>query len=159
LNISNIRLINWSTKQCSAADNPIRLNPSESGSACPRNKKRDKQQGRGNITGGREVPISRRQFVSTAAGAGIASVVAPRLTLAQNSGPIRIGLLAAKTGPLASGGIDMELALTMFLKERDNTLAGVGRPPGSSRPCHQCCARDYATGGATSKCERANRDE
>jgi len=70
------------------------------------------------------VPISRRQFVSTAAGAGIASVVAPRLTLAQTSGPIRIGLLAAKTGPLASGGIDMELALTMFLKDRDSTLAG-----------------------------------
>ena len=44
--------------------------------------------------------------------------------MAQSSGPIRIGLLAAKTGPLASGGIDMELALTMFLKERDNTLAG-----------------------------------
>lgn len=70
------------------------------------------------------MPISRRQFVCTAAGAGIASVVASRLTLAQNSGPIRIGLLAAKTGPLASGGIDMELALTMFLRERDSTLAG-----------------------------------
>ena len=70
------------------------------------------------------MPISRRQFVSTAAGAGIASVVAPRLTLAQAGGPIRIGLLAAKTGPLASGGIDMELALTMFLKDRENTLAG-----------------------------------
>jgi branched-chain amino acid transport system substrate-binding protein len=70
------------------------------------------------------VPISRRQFVSTAAGAGLATAVAPRLTLAQASGPIRIGLLAAKTGPLASGGIDMELALTMFLKDRDGTLAG-----------------------------------
>src|SRR5260221_4968292 len=124
LNINNIRLINWSTKQRSAAGCLSRLNPSESGSACPRNKKHNKQQGRGNITGGREVPISRRQFVSAAAGAGIASVVAPRMTLAQNSGPIRIGLLAAKTGPLASGGIDMELELTMFLKERDSTLAG-----------------------------------
>ena len=70
------------------------------------------------------MPISRRRFVRTAAGAGVASVVAPRLTLAQTSGPIRIGLLAAKTGPLASGGIDMELALTMFLKDRDNMLAG-----------------------------------
>ena len=70
------------------------------------------------------MPISRRQFVSTAAGAGVASVVTPRLTFAQNSGPMRVGLLAAKTGPLASGGIDMELALTMFLKERDNILGG-----------------------------------
>jgi branched-chain amino acid transport system substrate-binding protein len=68
--------------------------------------------------------ISRRQFVSSVAGAGIASMAAPNLVLAQNSGPIRIGLLAAKTGPLASGGIDMELAMQMFLKERDNMIAG-----------------------------------
>src|ERR1700738_2368551 len=47
--------------------------------------------------------VSRRQFVSSVAGAGIASMAAPNLVLAQNSGPIRIGLLAAKTGPLASG--------------------------------------------------------
>src|SRR6202048_4770319 len=68
--------------------------------------------------------ISRRRFVSSVAGASIASMAAPNLVFAQNSGPIRIGLLAAKTGPLASGGIDMELAMTMFLKERENTLAG-----------------------------------
>src|ERR1700743_873895 len=68
--------------------------------------------------------ITRRQFVSSAAGVGIATIASPNLAFAQNSGPIRIGLLAAKTGPLASGGIDMELALTMFLKERDYTLAG-----------------------------------
>src|SRR4030081_1970309 len=68
--------------------------------------------------------ISRRQFVGGVAGAGLASVVAPRLLSAQGDGAVRIGLLAAKTGPLASGGIDMELALNMFLKEHDNTLAG-----------------------------------
>jgi branched-chain amino acid transport system substrate-binding protein len=68
--------------------------------------------------------ISRRQFVSSVAGAGIASVAAPNLVFAQNSGPIRVGMLVVKTGPLASGGIDMELAITMFLKERDNTLSG-----------------------------------
>src|ERR1700681_1503594 len=68
--------------------------------------------------------ISRRQFVSSVAGASIASMAAPNLVIAQNSGPIRIGLMAAKTGPLASGGIDMDLAMTMFLKEHDNTLAG-----------------------------------
>src|ERR1700693_4821210 len=68
--------------------------------------------------------VSRRQFVSSIAGAGIASMAAPNLILAQNSGPIPIGLLAAKTGPLASGGIDMKLALAMLLKERDNMLAG-----------------------------------
>src|ERR1700743_1983747 len=68
--------------------------------------------------------ISRRRFFSTVAGAASTSVAAPSLILAQGSGPVRVGLLAAKTGPLASGGIDMELALTMFLKEHDNTLAG-----------------------------------
>jgi branched-chain amino acid transport system substrate-binding protein len=68
--------------------------------------------------------ISRRQFVSSVAGAGIASLASPSLVHAQGSGPIRVGLLAAKTGPLASGGIDMELGLTTFLKERDYTLAG-----------------------------------
>src|ERR1700738_2639117 len=68
--------------------------------------------------------ISRRQFVSSVAGAGIASMAAPNLVFAQNSGPIRIGMLAVKTGPLASGGIDMELAMTMFLKEREYTIAG-----------------------------------
>jgi len=68
--------------------------------------------------------ISRRQFVGGVAGAGVASMASPHLVLAQSSEPIRVGLLAAKTGPLASGGIDMDIALTMFLKERDNTLAG-----------------------------------
>src|SRR5260370_36130840 len=68
--------------------------------------------------------ISRRQFVGGVAGAGLASVAGPHLSLAQGSGPVRVGLLAAKTGPLASGGIDMELGLVMYLKERDNTLAG-----------------------------------
>jgi branched-chain amino acid transport system substrate-binding protein len=68
--------------------------------------------------------ISRRQFVSTLAGAGAATLARPNFSFAQGSGPVRVGLLAAKTGPLASGGIDMELALTMFLKDRDYTLAG-----------------------------------
>jgi branched-chain amino acid transport system substrate-binding protein len=68
--------------------------------------------------------ISRRHFVGGVAGAGLASMAAPNLVFGQGSGPVRVGLLAAKTGPLASGGIDMELALTMFLKDRDNTLAG-----------------------------------
>ena len=69
--------------------------------------------------------ISRRQFVVSAlAGAGAASLATPNLSFAQGSGPVRVGLLAAKTGPLASGGIDMELALTMFLKDRDHTLGG-----------------------------------
>jgi branched-chain amino acid transport system substrate-binding protein len=68
--------------------------------------------------------ISRRQFVGGVAGAGIANLAVPNLVHGQAGEPIRIGLLAAKTGPLASGGIDMDLALTMFLKERENALGG-----------------------------------
>src|SRR5690242_1907544 len=67
--------------------------------------------------------ISRRHFVSGVAGVGLSSVAAPRLLRAAD-GPIRVGLLTVKTGALASGGIDMERALVMYLKERDYTMAG-----------------------------------
>jgi len=76
------------------------------------------------VSGEDRMTISRRQFVGSVAGAGIATIAAPNIVFSQNDGPIRVGLLAAKTGPLASGGIDMELALTMFLRERDSALAG-----------------------------------
>src|SRR5258706_2464905 len=76
------------------------------------------------VSGEDRMTISRRQFVGSVAGAGIATIAAPNIVFAQNDGPIRVGLLAAKTGPLASGGIDMELALTLFLRERDSALAG-----------------------------------
>jgi branched-chain amino acid transport system substrate-binding protein len=39
------------------------------------------------------------------------------------AGPIRLGLVTVKTGPLASGGIDMERALVQYLNERNHTLA------------------------------------
>jgi branched-chain amino acid transport system substrate-binding protein len=52
-----------------------------------------------------------------------ALVAAPALVRAQN-GPMRIGFLTVKSGPLASGGIQMEQGLTLYLKERNNTLAG-----------------------------------
>jgi branched-chain amino acid transport system substrate-binding protein len=68
--------------------------------------------------------VSRRGFVAGVAGLGLASAVAPRVARAAGDGPIRIGLLTVKTGPLASGGIDMERALVMYLKERDNMLSG-----------------------------------
>jgi len=67
--------------------------------------------------------ISRRGFVSVVAGAGLSRVAAPVVARAAD-GPIRIGLLTVKTGALASGGIDMERALVMYLKERDYMMAG-----------------------------------
>src|SRR3954447_21086577 len=67
--------------------------------------------------------VSGRKFMAGVAGAGLASMAAPGIVRAAD-GPIKVGLLTVKTGPLASGGIDMERALVMYLKERNNELAG-----------------------------------
>jgi branched-chain amino acid transport system substrate-binding protein len=65
--------------------------------------------------------FNRRRFVQ-ATGAAI-GLSASGLPFSQ-ANPIRVGLMTVKTGPLASGGIDMERALVMYLRERNNTLAG-----------------------------------
>src|SRR3954469_1557697 len=64
--------------------------------------------------------FTRRRFIQAA---GAAATVAAFPAAAQAE-PIRLGLVTVKTGPLASGGIDMERALVQFLKERNNALAG-----------------------------------
>src|SRR5499427_10708263 len=68
--------------------------------------------------------FNRRRFIQ-AAGAGMSASALgfPAIARAQSS-PIRLGLMTVKTGPLASGGIDMERALVQYLKEKNNTLAG-----------------------------------
>jgi branched-chain amino acid transport system substrate-binding protein len=43
---------------------------------------------------------------------------------AQSGEPIRLGFLTIKSGALAAGGKQMEDALKLFLKERNNTIAG-----------------------------------
>ena len=68
--------------------------------------------------------FNRRQFVqATGAGLGASALGFPSIVRAQGA-PIRLGLLTVKTGPLASGGLDMERALVMYLRERNNTIAG-----------------------------------
>jgi branched-chain amino acid transport system substrate-binding protein len=66
--------------------------------------------------------IHRRTLLKGVAAAGL-GLAAPAVLRAQ-TGPMRIGFLTVKTGPLASGGIQMEEGLTLYLKERNNTLAG-----------------------------------
>ena len=67
--------------------------------------------------------ITRRRFVQAAgAGLGMSAIGIPVASAQGES--IRLGLLTVKTGPLASGGLDMERALVMYLRERNNTLAG-----------------------------------
>ena len=60
--------------------------------------------------------FNRRKFIqATGAVLGVSALGFPAIVRAQ-SGPIRLGLLTVKTGPLASGGIDMEKALVMYLR-------------------------------------------
>src|SRR5215217_7138137 len=67
----------------------------------------------------KRMKLNRRRLIQ-ATGAALAF---PGISFAQST-PIRLGLMTVKTGPLASGGIDMERALTQYLKEHSNTLAG-----------------------------------
>jgi branched-chain amino acid transport system substrate-binding protein len=68
--------------------------------------------------------INRRRFIQAAgAGLGASALGFPAIARAQGA-PIKLGLMTVKTGPLASGGIDMEKALIMYLRERNNMLAG-----------------------------------
>jgi branched-chain amino acid transport system substrate-binding protein len=67
---------------------------------------------------------TRRHFLQGTAAAAVSTTL-PQFAHAQAPGEtMRIGLLTVKTGPLASGGIDMERALVMYLNERNNMLAG-----------------------------------
>src|SRR6184192_2850334 len=64
--------------------------------------------------------FTRRRFIQATGAAAAAAAVPVRA----QAGPARIGLMTVKTGPLASGGIDMERALAQFLREHNNSLAG-----------------------------------
>ena len=66
----------------------------------------------------------RRTVLKGALAAAAGSAVSAPAVHAQGAGPIRLGFITIKTGPLASGGIQMEQGLTIYLKERNNTLGG-----------------------------------
>ena len=68
--------------------------------------------------------FTRRNFLQVAGSSvGAAALGFPGFVRAQTE-PARVGLMTVKTGPLASGGIDMERALAQFLREHNNTLGG-----------------------------------
>ncbi len=68
--------------------------------------------------------VRRRTVLKGLAGAGAASALLRAPAVHAQAEPARVGFLTVKTGPLASGGIQMEQGLTLYLKERNNTLAG-----------------------------------
>src|SRR3954464_12905145 len=68
------------------------------------------------------MPFNRRRFIQ-ATGAAAAALPFGNV-FSQNAGPVRVGLVTVKTGPLASGGIDMERALAQYFKEKNYLLAG-----------------------------------
>ncbi|MGB9368239.1 MAG: ABC transporter substrate-binding protein [Xanthobacteraceae bacterium] len=68
--------------------------------------------------------LNRRKVLKGALAAGVAtSALRVPAALAQ-AGPIKIGFLTIKTGPLASGGLQMEQGVLTFLKDRGNKMAG-----------------------------------
>ena len=66
---------------------------------------------------------ARRTFIKSAGALATGAALVPRFALGQSE-PIRLGLLTVKTGPLASGGIDMERGLVAFLRDRNNQMGG-----------------------------------
>ena len=94
------------------------------------------------------VAIDRRTFL---AGTALAAATLPLPAFAQAK-PVRVGLLTVKTGPLATGGIQMEQGTTRFLKDRNYTLAGRkvelivadtgGNPAGTKTKTQELVERD-----------------
>lgn len=67
--------------------------------------------------------LTRRKALATAAAATVAASPI-RHAAAAGAEPIRLGFLTVKTGPLASGGLQMAQGLDLFLKEQGNMLGG-----------------------------------
>src|SRR6267154_3800282 len=68
--------------------------------------------------------VNRRTVIKGALAAGVATQLLKVPAAPAQAAPLRVGFLTIKTGPLASGGLQMEQGLTVFFKERNNTLAG-----------------------------------
>jgi branched-chain amino acid transport system substrate-binding protein len=65
-----------------------------------------------------------KKLLSLAASALVFSASLSLTAHAASNDPIRVGFLTIRSGALAAGGKQMEDALRLFLKERNNTVAG-----------------------------------
>ena len=68
--------------------------------------------------------MQRRKFIKAAGVVAGASALGFPAIVRSQSEPIRLGLLNIKTGSLASGGIDMDRGLSIFLKEKNYMMGG-----------------------------------
>src|SRR5690349_12162901 len=85
-----------------------------------------------------------------ATGASVAALKAPAVHA--QPAPFKLGLLTIKTGPLAQGGIQMEQGVQVFLKEKNNKMAGRpveffsadcgGTPAGTKTKAQELVERD-----------------
>jgi len=94
--------------------------------------------------------VERRSILASSAAAALTAVL-PMPAIAE-APPVKIGLLTVKTGPLAQGGFQMEQGVALFLKHRDNKLAGRpaellvadtgGNPSGTKTKAQELIERD-----------------
>jgi branched-chain amino acid transport system substrate-binding protein len=68
--------------------------------------------------------VTRRTAIKGALAVGASTQVVKIPAAVAQAAPIQVGFLTVKTGPLASGGIQMEQGLTAFFREKNYTLAG-----------------------------------
>jgi branched-chain amino acid transport system substrate-binding protein len=68
--------------------------------------------------------LRRRTVLKGLAASALSTAISMPWVARAQTGPMRVGFLTVKTGPLASGGLQMEQGLTLYLKERNSTLAG-----------------------------------
>src|SRR5205085_4511188 len=74
--------------------------------------------------GGNSMSLNHRTVLRGALATGVATCALKVPAAVAQAGPIKIGFLTIKTGPLASGGLQMEQGVLTFLKERGNKMGG-----------------------------------
>ncbi len=68
--------------------------------------------------------MNRRSVLKGALAASVATSALKVPAAVAQAGPIKLGFLTVKSGPLASGGLQMEQGVLTFLKQRNNMIAG-----------------------------------
>jgi len=96
--------------------------------------------------------VKRRTVLKGMLASGVSAAVLKAPAVHAQAAPFRLGLLTVKTGPLAQGGIQMEQGVQVFLKEKNNTIAGRkveffsadtgGNPAGAKTKAQELVERD-----------------